>query len=500
MVANNFRICPVDGKLSKAHKILQFKSDIIEIENYGIFNQNVENEFDALSNRHLGFNTRPMLFSDIVLLNDQYDLIADSIKDVHYQPLSHTDLIKSKSGPLRKRYDKVYKALLDGERIRHKVEAFIKHERFTEEKLETKPPRLIQHRSYEFVYLLNKYLQPLDKALMNSDNLVGEQTIRSHFGKAKSMEDIGEQIHELWKEFENPVALCVDQKVFDAHYMVAHHLGEQRIYRQFKEIKDNIGFLLDKLYYPCQAVTQCGISYTIRGERCSGEYTTSMGNSCTNIAIIRSVMILNNINKFRIVVNGDDSIILIEQKDLAGFNVNLFRRFGMDPKLDRVAFTMEEIEFCQCSPILFNGKYKLIRNPSRVIGKACLMIGDYAKCIDRYIASIGLCELALNAGTPVLQDFALCLIALSNGARPLDSCVDYKARFEPKLDVKAIGLDSRVSFENAFNISVADQIKLETDLKAIVKSIGKNLQSKNNIKQFIEKYNKFHIRKRDINV
>jgi hypothetical protein len=225
------------------------------------------------------------------------------------------------------------------------------------------------------------------------------------------------------------------------------------------------------------------VKYDLNGERCSGEYNTSLGNSNTNIGMIKGVMRKSGITNYRLIVNGDDSVIFIDKKDLPLFNVNHFTCFGMDPKLDKIAYTFEEIEFCQCCPIKINGEYTLIRDPVKTMGKSTLMLSDYEKSVNRYIASIGLCELALNRGVPMLQAFALKLLEFSKGARPLDRAKSYRSTFEPALTVEPISYESRLSFESAFSIPVMEQIEFEDDL---------GLSNIHSILQQIHRFKNFH--------
>jgi hypothetical protein len=479
----NLDVSRVTGyKATRAYKILDIKTTFA-IPNYGIFAQSALNEIDALKNRHIGFN-RVITPNDLAALALEFDKFKVVVKKMDYTPLTLKQMLSDKRGPLKMRYMNAYNNLKHGMKPRSDVQSFIKMERFTEEKLETKPPRLIQHRSYEYLYILNKYLKPIDKFLCNSDEVIDNQKIWTMYGKGKSSHEICIQLYDLWCEFENPVALCVDQAVFDAHYNEQLHRLEHSIWNEIPAVKQNISNLLSKQYKKkCKATTQFGVRYKLNGERCSGEYNTSMGNSNSNICMIKRVMADSGIANYKLIVNGDDSVIIIENVDLPLFNVNHFTRYGMDPKLDKVAYTFEEIEFCQCSPVKVGGKWNLIRDPSKTMGKAALMLSDYRNSVDRYLTSIGLCELALNRGTPILQQFALKLIELGRGARPLDRAKSYRSKFEPSLTVEPVSYETRLSFELAFGICVADQICFEKDL---------GLSNRTNLNRIIYKYSNYH--------
>lgn len=449
-----------------AYKILDIKSNL-DIPEYGVFNQTMINEIDSLENRHIGLNRR-ITGNDMAKLQQQYDKLGAVLRDFDYKPLTIKQLLSDKRGPLRRRYLNAYLNLKKGFKPRSDVQGFIKLERFTKEKLDTKPARMIQHRSYEYLYILNKYLKPIDKYWMTCKDVIDGQEVWSYFGKGKSGTEICNQMYDLWCEFKTPVGACVDQSHFDGHYNEDLHRAEHSMYYQIPEVKQNCSGLLKKQVTQCKGTTQCGVRYKINGERCSGEYNTSMGNSGTNISIIKQVMEDCKIVNYRIIVNGDDSVIFMEQDDLVQFNIDNFKKYGMDPKLDKVAREFEEIEFCQCSPVKIGDGWKLVRDPLKTIGKSQLMLSNYSRSVQRYVASIGLCELALSSGVPMMQAFALKLIALSNGARPLDQAKIYRSKFEPSLTLQPVEYHSRLSFERAFNISVSEQLQFEKDMGASI--------------------------------
>ncbi len=474
------------SKSTRAFKILDLKTHNLEVPEYGIFNQSINNEVDSLNNRHL-LQNRVIAGNHYGRLQQQYDKFKRVVSSAPYSPLTLKQMLDDKRGALKKRYLNAHNNLQKGREPDPQVKAFIKTERFTLEKLETKPPRMIQHRSYEYLFLLNKYLKPLDKLLCTSTELIGPQTCASIFAKGKPANEIASQIKEHWDQFLCPVAICVDQKHFDAHYCKQLHYLEHGVWLSNRRVK-RIKHLLNKQHHRIKGTTQLGIRYYLNGERCSGEYNTSCGNSLTEAALIMQVMQDCGITNFRLVVNGDDSIIFIEEQDLHKFNHNHFYNYGMDAKVDKICRKFEEIEFCQCSPVWNGVEYIMVRDPGKTIGKASLMLSDYQKSVDRYIASVGLCELALNRGIPMLQDFALHMIYLSNGARPLDRVQSYKSKFEPELTVLPITEESRVSFQEAFGVPISAQIEFETSLKEAREEKASSV----NMQTYLTKYKNYH--------
>lgn len=476
------------NKAQHTYTILKTKLLGLDIPSIGIFAQTPYNEYVSLRQRHIGFNMR-LRFIVTYQLQQEMNQFINHFRRFEYKPYSHEKLISTKRGSLKKRYQLAYDRLSSGYDADARVKAFIKLEKFTEEKLLTKAPRMIQFRSYEYLYLLSKYLGPIDKWLANCEDLVDGQMIKDYFGKSKDMTAVASQLHSLWSEFQEPVALCMDHSSFDAHVNPDLLMVEHSLYLSNRFIRSKVGNLLNKQYRG-KGRTQTGIKYNINGERCSGEYNTSMGNSLINIMILKRCLKQLGIVKHRIVVNGDDSVVIIEFRDLfriypnGVFNRQVFQECGMDTKLDKVARIFEDIEFCQCHPVNVNGKFRMIRDPVRTLSRATLMLNDFSLCLDRYLSSLGLCELAFNRGVPILQAFSLALLSLAGCSRPVAKAKQYRAKFEPSLNVEEISYETRASFCQAFGIPIHLQILAEESYRQTI-----NFEI---VTKFIAKYKTFH--------
>jgi hypothetical protein len=97
----------------------------------------------------------------------------------------------------------------------------------------------------------------------------------------------------------------------------------------------------------------------------------------------------------------------------------------------------------------------------------------------RLLSTIGLCELILNLGVPVLQEYALAMIRSSEGFLPYESgdfynsAIALRAKREmklfhlkhvAKLNPSPIAYCARVSFAKAFGISIDQQLIYESQL------------------------------------
>lgn len=449
------------------HRIFKITSPL-DIPDIGIFNKSAENEKAALQQRHVKQHL-------IQSINDEYlnefknvmQEITISIKlGFDGNRWSDYKVLSKKNGMLYTRYKNACVNNKRGYDFLSKqatrLSSFIKNEKFTMEKLLKGKPRLIQHRSYEYLLRLSRYLMPIDKHITISDDLLFGQTIKSMIGKGRDMQSITNDLKNSWDEFVHPVAICLDITEYDASLINDLLRVEHDIYLNIYNNERELKRLL-KAQLHNTGVTEFGVRYNVKGTRASGEYNTSLGGTLINVGLIKAFS-----NKFqvrtRIMVLGDDSVIICERQDkdrIIDNVVEYMKNFNIVVKVDKIACEFEEIEFLQCQPVEIDGVYRLIRKPERLISRSSIMLNDFSSCVDRYKMTIGLGELSLNRGVPILQQFSLLLIDSASGARPLAKAKVYKAEYEPTLEVKSISESTRESFFRAFGITPNVQREIE---------------------------------------
>jgi len=182
--------------------------------------------------------------------------------------------------------------------------------------------------------------------------------------------------------------------------------------------------------------------------------------------------------------DGDDCLLIIEEADLPWVQANCFnafREFGMTIKVESLATTPEQVEWCQSQPIHLGGdRWKFVRNWQKVL--SCDLAGTKwlgaMHCRARLLQTIGLCELVLNQGVPVLQEYALALLRNAGDAKPLSPTATtlwHRVRHEikalnlkqiTKVNPAEITVEARVSFEEAFGVDVTMQLHMEEALRA----------------------------------
>jgi hypothetical protein len=240
--------------------------------------------------------------------------------------------------------------------------------------------------------------------------------------------------------------------------------------------------------------TQCGIKYEYKGKRSSGEFTTSEGNSLLNYCMLAVWLEAHNVLNYRIHVNGDDSVVIIEASDLSKVEdtYDYFNNFNMETTVDIIATDFRQISYCQTKPIrvLDNGKYvwHMIKVPVRTMSRMCYCDSKYVHCVNRYRAGITLCELACSSAVPILQAWCIWNLREAKEAKPLGSVDKIPAATFTKGEIRVapIGQQTREDFEVAFGYPVEIQLAIEDALA------GKTTNPPD-LKTFIQRYKQFHL-------
>jgi len=177
--------------------------------------------------------------------------------------------------------------------------------------------------------------------------------------------------------------------------------------------------------------------------------------------------------------DGDDCLVIIEKDDehkLVGIRES-FLDFGHEVKIENRATCLEEVVFCQSSPVRVGGEYVFVRNPIKVLSNAptgFLKLRDH-KLRKKMLYAVGTCELALNVGIPILQELATKLIELGEVCdvdKLLTASTDfadmeYRMRgVHRQLQPRPIETATRLSFMQAFGISIQQQLDIETVVRS----------------------------------
>lgn len=449
----------------------------LKTKEWGYYDTCPCNEVDALINRHALCEQVPdsAAISNMRLLASS---VALQFRREHPFPQrwDHATLMHNTRLKIRGRYDRAYRNLSNGMMYSlgtmSKIQTFIKFEKMPIEKLEErKPARLIQHRSYEYLYLMKSVFGPLSEHIKKSEVIINNsgQQLKEIFGVGLTNQETANRIHSLFLRHKDCVVLCLDHSKWDGHFnevlMSNMHDFWDTVTKNNRSLNKLVKRLLT-LQRVNNGRTKGGIRYRTPFARMSGEYTTSIENSLANYFLLQTTF-----PNASILVCGDDSLIFLDRKDFEGITESWIKEqmalFGQDTKVDRIAYTMEEIDFCQCSPIeKEQGSYVMVRKPERLLSR--IQYTDYKvneQNIKKFRNGLALCELANCSGIPILQQFCKHIIENNNFSGPSEQAKPlYDMVNEQRLHLEEVKDLTRVSFEKAFGISVQQQLDVERRL------------------------------------
>jgi len=400
--------------------------------------------------------------------------VGNALPKTYQEPLGKFAL--SYSGPKRDRYLNAAQQVIHGYSrkdagvsmmVKWSENALVNHTKLNPD------PRAVQFRDPKYCVLLASFIKPMEHFLYElsiRNKLIGTTRL---VGKGLNQTQRAKLLVTKLSNFTKPVTLSLDCGRFDKHVTQYMLKMEANVY-----LKSNNNWLL-KLLMSWQLVnkvrTRSGFRYVTNGKRMSGDMNTALGNCIIMIIMVITAFMYIFKIKFDILDDGDDCLVIIEEDNLELVLrdlPNIFKSFGHDLKIDGVAKEIEKISWCQSSPVLMNeGYYKFVRDPIKTM--SCDLVSSSFINTDPkvHIRAVGMCELALNSGVPVLQSYANSLLRNAPGPNPVfsfQSSLYLRARRETseitEVRSRIISIQTRISFEKAFNISVQRQIEMEKHL------------------------------------
>lgn len=217
--------------------------------------------------------------------------------------------------------------------------------------------------------------------------------------------------------------------------------------------------------------TKNGIKYTADGGVASGNQDTGGGNSFMCVTMVGSYFAQFDV-RWDMLCDGDDVLIFVEKRDLHildGFVAHC-ASLGFEMAMEKPAYELSDIEFCQSHPLeTVPGKHVMVRKPARAISRAAMSHHSMNTVPEalQTLWAIGSCELAMHAGVPIMQEFALW--CLRNGIKPSGRKLQqlrYKLSHQYWVLPKAhkpmpIHPYARASFALAFGVSPGEQLLVE---------------------------------------
>jgi len=390
------------------------------------------------------------------------------------------EFVQSYTGSKRKRYEAAL-ANLERRGLRRSdgyLKTFIKAELYNGTNKKNPCPRIIQPRTPEYNIAIGVYLRPMEKLVYKAiDRLFGHHVVL----KCDNMWKRAETIASYWSGFKEPAFVGLDASRFDQHTSKEALEYEHSFYEQmhndplFSELlrwqRDQVGF-----------ANMCdgSIKYTVEGCRASGDMNTALGN-----VLIMCTLTYNYLKDlpctWRFINDGDDCGIFVERKDLhylQGLPAHHLA-YGYEMEIEPPAFTIEEVEFCQCRPVQLRvGQWMMVRNVRKAMQHDWISLTsrNFAT-MDENLVATARCGLALYADVPVLSDMYLAMSRFPVRENVVERILSEEqsgvgrtwrlfASEQRKFPVDETV--ARVSLWKAFGILPDEQIALEEHFRAFI--------------------------------
>lgn len=417
------------------------------------------------------------------------------------------DYVNSCSGSKRVKYQNALDSSLGG-----KMQAkwfnctmFVKTENFNPGDKVQPDPRAIIFRDPRGALILRQVVGPIEEKFYQTGSSPNTfPNVGPIFGKGRDSLARAAMVMDNLRPFTKPAVVAADASRFDrtinanlhdAKFKLMGHMSGkagERILKQTREwylhptIRSTAGH---KIKPKCESLK-------------SGDMDTALGNNI--VAYVIHIAFRRFLNReldqatqaeveglvgvpggklreheYAVLIDGDDVQFVVEENTLTWVRplfTPFFALFGVNMRIDHVALSKEDIEWCQAKPIQVEpGLWRMVRMPRKVVSSALSgprwLVGE--KGMRRRAKAIGECELVLNGGVPVLSAFASALKRAGGGYKPseLENC---GTRWRHSIEVRAgnaerAGLDkavpitttARISFWASFGITPDEQIRME---------------------------------------
>lgn len=317
-----------------------------------------------------------------------------------FLPVSEQGFLSHYRGHKRRRYEAAASSLRAKPLTRADSypSVFLKAEKWREDK----PGRLISARSPRYNLEVGRYLLPLEPRVYQAiDGVWGSATIM----KGYTPERRAAVVRGHWDSFANPVAVGHDFSKFDQHISARALQYEHGVYLSAYAGDEHLQQLLSwQLETKCFANVRDGkVKYTVKGGRMSGDMNTAMGNCIISAGLIWAYAAEARVS-LRAVVDGDDSVVFMEQEDLqrylAGIEGWMAKR-GFRLVTEEPVYAINKVEFCQCR-FMDTVPPTMVRNPMKAITQDHAWIEDRSISYPEVLAATGLGGLSLYGNIPVL--------------------------------------------------------------------------------------------------
>lgn len=460
--------------------------------NYRAYNNSCNAQERAIKERLLFYKAEDGSYQPIPEPTDgqfQSATFLEAIKKESFacHPLSRLDFSNSFKGRKKERYLKATENLNSQLRI-HQIaylKYFLKYETYDFALKPDAKPRGINPRSDEFLVDYGRRIKAIEKNIYRClEKMFGHDIIF----KGKNQAKRGALMEKYWSHFKNPVAIAFDASAFEASVSVPALKLSHRVYNCFiRSDREFVQLQKATLYNKGSGHTPDGkVKFSLKGKRASGDPDTAAGNCIISAYMLWEFMEKHGLSRadIRAMVDGDDVVAIVEEENLHYFLDNgkdFYLERGFRMIFEKPVREMEQISFCQSSPVWTPDGYVMVRNPRACLAKDSISRKslESKKDYTRWIASVGECGLSCAGGIPVLQEFYQQLVRNSEGAKPFTNETlldDYRSFKVQGMGRKYIPIHprTRYSFSIAFGIYPDEQIAIENYYMRLVMKHGLN--------------------------
>lgn len=432
-----------------------FSPDLYEVQTHQGCHHN---ELRSLHNRHLKGMPDTLTLRGLKAVSRELKALSGLVGRI--RPVGRDVIVAHAPG----RKKRLYQAAADSLSLHEidkrdaEVKMFIKADRYDARDVAKKEPRAIQYRSPRYNIELQRYLHPFEQKYYTTVD-----AFRGGPVKGKNSWQRAAIYEEALNYFADPIVINLDFSKFDAHLTPQMLKEERKAY--LRACSDP--YLAELLSY--QAVNSCrtqlGTKYRVTGSRMSGDVNTGLGNTMLAEAMVRAWATRLGI-KMVPFVDGDDVVMIVERG--ASCPMDFFVEMGMEAVVETLE--ADQLVHCQSKIIRIGKRARMVRNPWRAISHGCSTLRNYpTKLLGPLLAAMGQSELACSNGVPILQEWALAQMRVSDSV-PWAKC-DESIVFRAKLEGRSIPLEitssARDDFYHKFGISVSTQLAYEAELSRL---------------------------------
>lgn len=428
----------------------------------------------CICNQYMALRYRHQVETQVPNFDEsQIDMIFKDLlhkNSVELLPWKRHAVVNSYAGSYKRKYMEAHKTYhrVGLQNYMARVNMFCKDDSYTDPP--EKAPRAIQYRHPTFMLEMGRFTKAVEVWFYHLRDEYDTLIV----GKTDPY-TIGSELVKKSKFFDNPVYLMLDASKFDTCVDVKWLKLVVRCYKLLfpTRFHRTIDWLWKQTYIN-KGRTKAGLRYKTRGTRMSGDMDTGLGNSMIMYLMLTQYLKTAGV-KGSIMVNGDDSLVVVSRVNLSKLmDIKIFKTFGFSMKFD-VAYDIQEAEFCQSRLVWTDYGPAMSLNPLRAINRLAWTTEKYsARHARQYVNTVALCNRAAHWGMPILYPLAEALKRLVKSEKEiLMRTYDHEwrqmlQRWWRLKDLATISLDTRLSFERAWGISVYHQEQMECNLRTKV--------------------------------